>query len=42
LGQEQWNITQAARVLGIHRATLSRKLLALNLRPDNLREDKRR
>lgn len=38
LGQEQWNISRAARVLGIHRATLYRKLLALGLKPENLRQ----
>ena len=35
LGQEQWHITRTAGVLGIHQATLYRKILALDLRPDN-------
>jgi DNA-binding NtrC family response regulator len=38
LRQEQWNISSAARVLGIHRATLYRRLLALGLRPDRVRD----
>ena len=38
--QEQGNISRAARVLGIHRATLYRKLLALGIQPDNLRQGK--
>jgi len=36
--QAQGNISQAARVLGIHRATLYRKLMALGLCPEHLRE----
>ena len=38
LGQEQWNMSRAARVLGIHRATLYRKLLAMGLKPESLRQ----
>jgi transcriptional regulator of acetoin/glycerol metabolism len=37
--QAQGNISQAARVLGIHRATLYRKLVALGLCPEHLREE---
>ena len=37
LGQEQWNMSRAARVLGIHRATLYRKLLSMGLKPESLR-----
>ncbi|MBI4611124.1 MAG: sigma-54-dependent Fis family transcriptional regulator [Candidatus Rokubacteria bacterium] len=37
LRREQWNISRAARVLGIHRATLYRKVMALGLRPDHIR-----
>jgi DNA-binding NtrC family response regulator len=40
--QAQGNITQAARVLGIHRATLYRKLVALGLCPEHLREKRSR
>jgi DNA-binding NtrC family response regulator len=40
LGEEQWNISRAARVLGIHRATLYRKLLAIGLKPESLRPGK--
>jgi DNA-binding NtrC family response regulator len=36
--QAQGNLTQAARVLGIHRMTLYRKLVALGLCPEHLRE----
>ena len=36
LRQERGNISRAARVLGIHRATLYRKLLALGLRPERV------
>ena len=36
----QGNITQAARVLGIHRMTLYRKLEALGLYPEHLREER--
>jgi PAS domain S-box-containing protein len=38
--QAQGNISQAARVLGIHRATLYRKLVALGLCPEHLREER--
>jgi Nif-specific regulatory protein len=38
LGQEQWNMSRAARVLGIHRATLYRKLLSMGLKPESLRQ----
>jgi DNA-binding NtrC family response regulator len=34
LNQEQWNIIRAAGVLGIHRATLYRKITGLGLRPN--------
>ena len=37
LGEEQWNVSRAARVLGIHRATLYRKLLGMGLKPESLR-----
>ncbi len=37
LRQERWNITRAAHVLGIHRATLYRKMLALGIGPDQSR-----
>ena len=40
LGEEQWNISRAARVLGIHRATLYRKLLVIGLKPESLRPGK--
>jgi len=38
--QAQGNISQAARVLGIHRMTLYRKLEALGLCPEHLREER--
>jgi len=38
--QARGNISQAARVLGIHRATLYRKLVALELCPEHLREER--
>ncbi|MFQ5830820.1 MAG: sigma-54-dependent transcriptional regulator [Candidatus Methylomirabilia bacterium] len=38
LCQAQWNISRAARALGIHRATLYRKIMALGLRPDTAAE----
>jgi len=38
LDKEQWNMSRAARVLGIHRATLYRKLLAMGLKPESLRQ----
>jgi len=38
--QAQGNISQAARVLGIHRMTLYRKLEALGLYPEHLREER--
>jgi DNA-binding NtrC family response regulator len=34
LNQEQWNITRTAGVLGIHRATLYRKITSLGLQPN--------
>ena len=38
LGQELGNVSRAARVLGIHRATLYRKIVALGIRPDRDRK----
>lgn len=38
--QARGNITQAARVLGIHRMTLYRKLGAIGLCPEHLREER--
>jgi DNA-binding NtrC family response regulator len=38
LGEVQWNMSRAARVLGIHRATLYRKLLGMGLKPESLRQ----
>jgi len=38
LGEEQWNMSRAARVLGIHRATLYRKLLSMGFKPESLRQ----
>ncbi len=38
LDKEQWNISRAARVLGIHRATLYRRLLSMGFKPESLRQ----
>jgi len=40
LDKEQWNISRAARVLGIHRATLYRRLLSMGFKPESLRQDR--
>ena len=38
LDKEQWNMSQAARVLGIHRATLYRRLLSMGFKSESLRQ----
>lgn len=35
LSRERWNVSRAARVLGIHRATLYRKIVAFGIRPES-------
>jgi DNA-binding NtrC family response regulator len=39
LRAENWNISRAARELGVHRSTLYRKMMALGLRPPARRAD---
>jgi len=38
LDKEQWNMSQAARVLGIHRATLYRRLLSMGFKSESLHQ----